>query len=146
AFETYLKRVWFSNGIQHHYSNDKLKAEFSQDYLKTLLAETNTALEEEAFNVIFNNTDSKKVNKAKGADNVALSAVNFYGPSVTNADVEKFYKSKKSPNPEKPLSFGLNSKLVKENGQLKELVYKSGDRKSTRLNSSHVKISYAVFC
>ena len=126
AFETYLKRVWFSNGIHHHYSNDKLKAEFSQDYLKTLLAETNTALEEEAFNVIFNNTDSKKVNKAKGADNVALSAVNFYGPSVTNADVEKFYKSKKSPNPEKPLSFGLNSKLVKENGQLKELVYKSG--------------------
>jgi len=126
AFETYLKRVWFSNGIHHHYSNDKLKAEFSQDYLKTLLAETNTALEEEAFNVIFNNTDSKKVNKAKGVDNVALSAVNFYGPSVTNADVEKFYKSKKSPNPEKPLSFGLNSKLVKENGQLKELVYKSG--------------------
>src|SRR5690554_121996 len=126
AFETYLKRVWFSNGIHHHYSNDKLKAEFSQDYLKTLLAETNTALEEEAFNVIFNNTDSKKVNKAKGADNVALSAVNFYGPSVTNADVEKFYKSKKSPNPEKPLSFGLNSKLVKENGELKELVYKSG--------------------
>ncbi|HLV15035.1 MAG TPA: hypothetical protein VKY41_07630 [Xanthomarina sp.] len=126
AFETYLKRVWFSNGIHHHYSNDKLKSEFSEDYLKTLLAETNTTLEGEAFDVIFNDVDSKKVNKAKGADNVALSAVNFYGPNVTNADVETFYKSKKSPNPEKPLSYGLNSKLVKENGQLKELVYKSG--------------------
>jgi dipeptidyl-peptidase-3 len=126
AFESYLKRVWFSNGIHHHYSNDKLKPEFSQDYLKTLLTETNTTLEGEAFDVIFNDKDSKKVNQAKGVDNVALSAVNFYGPNVTNNDVISFYKNKKSPNPDKPLSFGLNSKLVKENGQLKELVYKSG--------------------
>jgi len=126
AFEMYLKRVWFSNGIHHHYSNDKLKPEFSEDYLKLLLAETDTTLEGEAFAVIFNDKDAKKVNQAKGVDNVALSAVNFYGPNVTNADVEKFYKDKKSPNPEKPLSYGLNSKLVKENGQLKEMVYKSG--------------------
>lgn len=126
AFETYLKRVWFSNGIHHHYSNDKLKPEFPQEYLKSLMAETNTSLEEDAFNVIFNEVDSKKVNQAKGVDNVALSAVNFYGPNVTNADVINFYKNKKSPNPDKPLSYGLNSKLVKENGELKELVYKSG--------------------
>ncbi|MEO8933441.1 MAG: dihydrofolate reductase [Xanthomarina sp.] len=126
AFETYLKRVWFSNGIHHHYSNDKLQPEFSQDYLKSLLTETNTVLEGEVFDVIFNDKDAKKVNKTKDADNVALSAVNFYGQNVTSADVEKFYKTKKSPNPEKPLAFGLNSKLVKENGQLKELVYKSG--------------------
>src|SRR5690606_39547680 len=125
AFETYLKRSWFSNGIPHHYSNDKLKPEFSQDYLKFLLAETHATLEGEAFDVIFNDKDSKKVNQAKGVDNVGLSAVNFYGPDVTNADVESFYKNKTSPNPDKPLSFGLNSKLVKENGQLKELVYKS---------------------
>ena len=126
AFETYLKRVWFSNGIHHHYSNDKLKPEFSQEYLKSLMAETNASLEEDAFNVIFNEVDSKKVNQAKGGDNEALSAVNFYGPNVTNADVINFYKNKKSPNPDKPLSYGLNSKLVKENGELKELVYKSG--------------------
>lgn len=126
AFETYLKRVWFSNGIHHHYSNDKLKPEFSQEYLKSLMAETNASLEEDAFYVIFNEVDSKKVNQAKGVDNVALSAVNFYGPNVTNADVINFYKNKKSPNPDKPLSYGLNSKLVKENGELKELVYKSG--------------------
>lgn len=126
AFTTYLKRVWFSNGIHHHYSNDKLKPEFSSDYLKQLLAETETTLEGEAFDVIFNDQDSKKVNQAKGVDNVALSAVNFYGPNVTNEDVISFYKQKESPNPEKPLSFGLNSQLVKEDGQLKERVYKSG--------------------
>ncbi|TDU42694.1 dipeptidyl-peptidase-3 [Gelidibacter sediminis] len=125
-FETYLKRVWFSNGIHHHYSNDKIQPEFSQDYLKTLVSETNVTLEGEAFNVIFNDKDAKKVNQAKGVDNVAQSAVNFYGPNVTTADVEKFYKNKKSPNPDKPLSYGLNSKLVKENGVVKELVYKSG--------------------
>lgn len=126
AFETYLKRVWFSNGIHHHYSNDKLKPKFSSDYLKLLLADTNTILEGEAFDVIFNDADAKKVNQAKGVDNVALSAVNFYGPNVTNTDVESFYKSKTSPNPKKPLSFGLNSQLIKENGVLKERVYKSG--------------------
>ncbi|WP_034261463.1 dipeptidyl-peptidase 3 family protein [Altibacter lentus] len=125
-FEIYLKRVWFSNGIHHHYSNDKLKPDFSADYLRTLLTETSTTLEGEAFDVIFNDKDSKKVNQAKGVDNVALSAVNFYGPNVTNEDVFSFYSKKKSPNPDKPLSFGLNSQLVKENGQLKERVYKSG--------------------
>ncbi|MDY2588383.1 dipeptidyl-peptidase 3 family protein [Winogradskyella aquimaris] len=126
AFEVYLKRVWFSNGIHHHYSNDKLKPEFSSDYLKGLLEATNTTLAGEAFDVIFNDKDSKKVNQAKGVDNVALSAVNFYGPNVTNADVEQFYAAKTSPNPDKPLSYGLNSQLVKDDGVLKERVYKSG--------------------
>ena len=126
AFEVYLKRVWFSNGIHHHYSNDKLKPDFSKDYLNELLLATNTKLDGEAFDVIFNDKDSKKVNQAKGVDNVALSAVNFYGPDVTNADVESFYAAKTSPDPNRPLSFGLNSQLVKEDGVLKERVYKSG--------------------
>ncbi len=126
AFETYLKRVWFSNGIHHHYSNDKMKPDFSKDYLVGLLAKTNTVLEGEALDILFNDKDSKKVNQAKDVDNVLLSAVNFYGPDVTTAEVEAFYKSKKSPNADKPLSFGLNSKLVKENGKIVEQVYKSG--------------------
>jgi dipeptidyl-peptidase-3 len=126
SFEVYLKRVWFSNGIHHHYSNDKIKPEFSPDYLNSILTDTNSSLEGEAFDVLFNDVDSKKVNLAKGIDNVALSAVNFYGPNVTNSDVETFYKNKVSPNTNKPLSFGLNSKLVKENGVLKEEIYKSG--------------------
>ena len=126
AFQTYVKRVWFSNGIHHHYSNAKLKPNFSAAYFKEVLAATSTKLDDEAFEVIFNDTDAKKVNLSKGVDNVLLSAVNFYGPDVTTADVEKFYKEKMSPNPEQPLSFGLNSQLVKDNGVLKERVYKSG--------------------
>ena len=126
SFETYLKRVWFSNGIHHHYSNDKIKPTFNKEYLVSILKETNTELSEDAINVIFNEEDVKKVNQAKGVDNVAASAVNFYGPGVTNKDVVSFYSNIKSPDPLKPLSYGLNSQLVKENGELKERVYKSG--------------------
>jgi len=126
SFETYLKRVWFSNGIHHHYSNAKLKPEFSSEYLKQLLVDSGATLEGEAFDVIFNDKDAKKVNLSKGVDNVLLSAVNFYGSDVTTADVEGFYKKMTSPNADKPLSYGLNSQLVKENGKLKERVYKSG--------------------
>jgi dipeptidyl-peptidase-3 len=126
AFETYIKRVWFSNGIHHHYSNDKLKPGFSEEYLNELLKATNTTLEGAAFSVIFSAEDSKKVNQSKDVDNVALSAVNFYGSNVTSDDVINFYKEKTSPNPERPLSYGLNSQLVKEDGVLKERVYRSG--------------------
>jgi len=125
-FEEYLKRVWFSNGIHHHYSNAKLIPAFDQAYLEALLTATNTELKGDALTVIFNDKDAKKVNLSKGVDNVAVSAVNFYGPGVTNADVESFYRKMISPNKEQPLSYGLNSQLVKENGVLKERVYKSG--------------------
>lgn len=134
AFDTYVKQVWFSNGIHHHYSNDKHKPQFSSDYFRQLLTDTNTTLEGEAFDVIFNDQDAKKVNQAKGVDNVALSAVNFYGVGVTNADVENFYKKMTSPNPDKPLSYGLNSQLVKENGVVKERVYKSGGLYGTAID------------
>ncbi|NNK86769.1 MAG: dihydrofolate reductase [Flavobacteriaceae bacterium] len=126
AFEVYLKRIWFSNGIHHHYSNAKMKPDFDASYLTELMEATATTLEQEAFDMIFNDADAKKVNKAKDVDNVLLSAVNFYGPDVTTDDVQNFYAEMKSPDPNRPLSFGLNSKLVKENGELKELVYKSG--------------------
>ena len=125
-FETYLKRVWFSNGIHHHYSNDKLKPGFTLDYLKELMQSTSTDLNFEAMDAMFNDKDLKKVNKAKNVDNVLLSAVNFYGPDVTSNDVESFYSNVTSPDPTKPFSHGLNSKLVKEDGVLKEIVYKSG--------------------
>ena len=123
-FEIYLKRVWFSNGIHHHYSNDKIKPNFTIEYFDKLIESTNTDFKGEAYDVIFNKADTKMVNKSKGVDNVLESAVNFYGPDVTAADVTNFYSNKTQPDPEKPLSFGLNSKLVKENGELKELVYK----------------------
>jgi len=123
AFEVYIKRVWFSNGIHHHYSNDKMKPGFSKEYFDSLLASSNTTLEGNPYNVIFNDVDSKMVDKRKGVDNVLESAVNFYGPNVTMEDATKFYKSKTQPDPTKPLSYGLNSKLVKENGVVKEIVY-----------------------
>lgn len=123
AFEVYLKRIWFSNGIHHHYSNDKMMPGFSEDYFDQLLTATNTKLEGEAYDVIFNDVDSKMVDKRKGVDNILESAVNFYGPNVTMNDVTSYYSLKTQPDPTKPLSFGLNSKLVKENGEVKELVY-----------------------
>lgn len=126
AFTTYLKRVWFSNGIHHHYSNDKLKPTFSKEYLETLLKETNTELSTEALEVIFNDKDAKKVNKKAGVDNVLASAVNFYGAGITSKDVEDFYaKADKGPKGQ-PIEVGLNSKLVREDGKLVEKVWKSG--------------------
>jgi len=125
-FEIYLKRVWFSSGIHHHYSNAKFVPEFSSDYLKQLLSDTNTTLEGDAYDVIFNEVDSKKVDRSKDMDNVLASAVNLYGPNVTNDDVVGFYSDMESPDPDRPFSYGLNSQLVKENGVLKERVYKSG--------------------
>ncbi len=126
AFETYIKRVWFSNGIHHHYSNDKIKPGFSKEYFDTLLSETNTQLTGEPYEVIFNDKDSKKVNLDESKGLIEGSAVNFYGPGISAKEVEAFYKKKTSPDPNKPLSYGLNSKLVKENGQLVEKVWKSG--------------------
>ncbi|MGY5848802.1 dipeptidyl-peptidase 3 family protein [Salegentibacter sp. F14] len=123
-FETYLKRVWFSNGIHHHYSNAKLKPGFSKDYFDSLLTSTHTELSGEAYEVIFNDKDAKKVNLNQEEDLLLGSAVNFYGPDVTAAEAEAFYAKKESPNPEKPLSFGLNSRLIKQDGELLEQVYK----------------------
>lgn len=126
SFETYLKRVWFSNGIHHHYSNDKIKPGFSKEYFDTLLSDTNTQLSGEPYEVIFNDKDSKKVNLDESKGLIEGSAVNFYGPGISAKEVEAFYKKKTSPDPNRPLSHGLNSKLVKENGQLVEKVWKSG--------------------
>ncbi|MGH1385727.1 dipeptidyl-peptidase 3 family protein [Kordia sp.] len=126
AFETYIKRVWFSNGIHHHYSNDKIKPEFAKSYLETLLTDTKTTLTGEALEVIFNDADNKKVNKKDGVDNVLVSAINFYGPDITSADVEEFYKTAYKGPEGKPVEAGLNSKLVRENGELVEKVWKSG--------------------
>lgn len=125
-FELYLKQVWFANGIHHHYSNDKFKAGFGPDYLKFLLAETDTELTGEAFDVIFNDKDVKKVNLDESKGLIEGSAVNFYGPGITADEVDDYYHSMVSPNPNQPLSFGLNSKLIKKDGKLEDLVYKSG--------------------
>ncbi len=126
AFEVYIKRVWFSNGIHHHYSMDKIKPDFSQAYFEQLLRDTQTTLDQQIVPVLFNDVDAKKVNLDIKKGLVSGSAVNFYGEGVTSDEVEKFYKSKTNADPERPISWGLNSQLVKNNGKLEERVYKSG--------------------
>lgn len=126
-FEIYLKRVWFSNGIHHHYSQDKFKPDFSKEYLNQLLADTKTTLAPEIVEVLFNDADAKKVNLDESKGLIAGSAVNFYDKSISDAEAHAFYAAKKSPNPNQPYSFGLNSKLVRgADGKLVEKVYKSG--------------------
>ena len=126
-FETYLKRIWFSNGIHHHYSTAKFNPEFSKEYLDVLLKETGTELKGEAYEVIFNDLDAKKVNLDASKGLLTGSAVNFYSPDVTAEDVEAFYDSKIDRSDETPIEYGLNSKLVKNSdGILEEKIWKKG--------------------
>ncbi len=136
--ETYLKRVWFSNGIHHHYSGDKFVPEFSQEFfaeavkslnpelLPLMEGETPEALIEKLTPVIFDpSTYAKRTNLAAGQDLLLTSACNYY-EGVSQAEAEAFYGAMKDPNDTTPISYGLNSKLVKENGQLVEKTYKVG--------------------
>jgi dipeptidyl-peptidase-3 len=127
AFKTYLKRVWFSNGIHHHYSNDKIQPGFTRAYFEDeLLKKSRTELSREVTEVLFNDVDSKKVNKKAAIDNILASAINFYGPDITDKEVAEFYKTAYKGPKERPIEAGLNSKLVRENGKLVEKVWKSG--------------------
>lgn len=133
-FDTYAKRVWFSNGIHHHYSNIKFVPECSREFFTTLVngCEENTLPYPKAEvmtilgDVIFDpNLDAKIVNQADGIDNVALSANNFYGEGVTQKDVENYYAKFKTPNGQEP-EWGLNTQVVLENGKIKEKTWKVG--------------------
>lgn len=126
-FEIYLKRVWFSNGIHHHYASDKIKPAFSKEYFNGLLKATKTALDANIVDVLFNDTDAKKVNLDESKGLLAGSAINFYDKGIEVKEVEDFYAKMKSPDASKPYSYGLNSKLVRNaKGQLEERVWKSG--------------------
>ena len=126
-FEIYLKRVWFANGIHHHYSMEKIKPDFNQAYFESLLKETNTALAPEVVAVLFNDKDTKKVNLDESKGLISGSAINFYGEGITAKEVEDFYSKIKPVDPKRPYSYGINSKLVKNaSGQLEEKTWKSG--------------------
>lgn len=139
ALETYLKRIWFSNGIYHHYGCEKFKPDFSEAYLRDVLGKIDArklplnegeSIEEmchELFPVIFDaDVLPKRVNKADGEDLIRTSACHFY-EGVTQQEAEEFYDRMKQEDPDKetPISYGLNSTLVKENGELKEHVWKA---------------------
>ena len=123
-FEIYLKRIWFSNGIHHHYSNDKFIPKFSKKYLKDLLDESKTSLNYDAFDAIFNSKNLKKVNLDPKIGLIKGSAINFYDDNITESEVNDFYKKIKLDDPKKPISLGLNSKLIKVDGAIKEKVWK----------------------
>ena len=126
-FMTYVKRVWFSNGIHHHYSNNKIMPDFSKEYFESLLSATSAELTDEVKTAMFDpNVDNIKVNLDPEKGLVKGSAVNFYAPDITEAEVDAFYKAKADPSDKTPVWHGLNSRLVKENGELKEQVYKVG--------------------
>ena len=138
AMEVYLKRVWFSNGIHHHYGSEKFVPGFTPEFFRqavqsvdaaTLpLAEGQTVeqLCEEVFPVIFDPTVMpKRVNQAAGEDLVLTSACNYYD-GVTQQEAEDFYNALKNAQDETPVSYGLNSRLVKEDGKIQEKVWKVG--------------------
>ncbi|MBR1502512.1 MAG: dihydrofolate reductase [Prevotella sp.] len=137
ALEIYLKRIWFSSGIYHHYGCEKFKPAFSQAWLRDQLyvvdacklplkdGETIDQLCDELFPVIFDDTVlPKRVNKTNGEDLLLTSACNFYD-GVSQAEAEHFYETMKQANAQdmEPSSYGLNSTLVKENGKLKEQIW-----------------------
>jgi len=132
-FTVYLKRVWFSNGIHHHYGCDKFQPAFSEDFLRAAIQDVEpgklTFDVEELFPVIFDPTVlPKRTNQADGEDLILTSAANYYGPGVTQQEAEDFYLRMKEadPDPAHPIMYGMNSRLVKENGQLQEKVWRSG--------------------
>ena len=125
-FMTYTKRVWFSNGIHHHYGNNKFTPEFSQEYFESLLKASNASLSEPVIEVIFNpEIDSKKVNLDESKGLLLGSAINFYGPDVTADEVAAFYDAMRVADDPEPIWYGLNSQLVRsEDGTLMERVWK----------------------
>ena len=130
AFEQYMKQVWFGNGIHHHYSMDKFAPSFSKEFFAEQLNRTGVAADEQAelMKVVFDPTYlAKRVNQADNADLVATSACNFYGPGLTQDEVEAYYAALKDSADPTPVSYGLNSRLVKdENGKVAEQVYRIG--------------------
>jgi len=137
-FIEYTKRVWFSNGIHHHYSTDKMIPEFSAEYFASLVKgskadnfpvdanETTEQFTARLTPILFDpKIDAKRVNLDAKVDMVKNSAINFY-EGVTQKEASDFYKAVNKSTDSMPVMAGLNSKLVKENGKLVELVWKVG--------------------
>ncbi|WP_290375141.1 dihydrofolate reductase [uncultured Duncaniella sp.] len=130
ALETYLKQIEFANGIHHHYSMDKFTPKFSHEFLAENVAKLPADKQPEnvdtLYEVIFNpSIMPKRVNQAEGQDLIATSANNLY-EGVTQAEVEKYYNALKDTTDATPVSWGLNTRVVKENGKIVEQTYKVG--------------------
>ncbi len=144
-FEIYLKQIWMSNGIHHHYSNLKHQPLFTASYFDELLASTKVSCTEELKKVIFDpKVTPRKVEKDASRGLVENSAVNFYGAGVSTAEAQAFYASKIKPDDRTPLSFGINADLIKVNGVLQEEVYKVGGKYGSALEKVVANLTKAI--
>ena len=143
AFVLYAKKVFFANGIHHHYSSDKFNPGFSVDFFEKLVKESHPGnlpliadqLIKTLVPVIFDESIfARKVEQRAGTDMVKESASNFY-EGVSQKEVEDFYSHMAKPNDPKPVSIGLNSKVVKVNDKITEEVYKSGGKYGSAIDS-----------
>ena len=145
ALEVYLKRVWFANGIHHHYACDKFVPVFTSAYLEEVVkslpeevlpleeGETCQAMCDKLFPVIFDpSVMPKRVNQSDGEDLVLTSAANYY-EGVTQQEAEAFYAAQKKADDQEPVMYGMNSRLVKENGHVYEQVWKVGGMYSSAI-------------
>ena len=126
-FETYAKRVFFSNGIHHHYAEDKIVPECGREYFSMLVAEAgNTDNGEKLLNIIYDPDIYAQRKYTDGdRDILSASAVNFY-EGVTRGEAERFYSAMENPDDPAPVSYGLNSRLVRKDGKIKEDTYRIG--------------------
>jgi dipeptidyl-peptidase-3 len=145
-FEVYLKRFWMSNGIHHHYAENKINPEFSSNFLKEIInkspkaklplltANDQAGFEKWLIDLIFNpETEAKRVNKTEGVDPIAASANNFY-EGLTKKEVIEFYASNKKNDSINPISWGGNSKLIKQDGKIIEKTWKVGGMYSASIS------------
>ena len=158
ALETYLKQVWFANGIHHHYAEDKFQPGFSAEFLKKAISQLDPALvpvrpgqsieafTEEICQVILDPTVlPKRTTQSGDQDLIQASANNYYGEGLTQKEVEDFYASQKNdPTDMTPISYGLNSRLVKENGQIQEKVWKVGGLYSPAIEAIVAELEKAI--
>ena len=158
ALETYLKRVWFANGIHHHYAEDKFQPGFSAEFLKKAISQLDPALvpvrpgqsieafTEEICQVILDPTVlPKRTTQSGDQDLIQASANNYYGEGLTQKEVEDFYACQKNdPTDMTPISYGLNSRLVKENGQIQEKVWKVGGLYSPAIEAIVAELEKAI--
>ncbi len=128
ALQEYTKRVWFSNGIHHHYSMMKFMPEFTRTWFEEALQESKGTISEEALQAMFDSEmDSKKVELDPKKGLLENSAVNFYAPDISTAEAEAFYAEMIDRSDKRPIEYGLNSRLYKDTaGTIKEDVYKIG--------------------
>ena len=145
-FIIYAKRVFFSNGIHHHYAEDKIIPACPRGYMEELIKAVGEEKQaEELLPVMYDpNLYPQRKYTGNELDVIEASAVNFYGPGITRKDVDRYYGKMEKEGGERPLAYGINTRLVKEDGKLVEQVYKVGGRFSNSINAIIIHLEKAM--